>query len=255
MVPSAVLALGGRGAAYAGFELWMLRAVTPVEYGMALRWAHVPAWVTIVSLVAFARLYLRAGRLWLAWTVCGMRTLALLLNFGPAPNLNYREISALRHVSFLGDTVSVGEGVRNPWMLVGQLSLLLLLVFVADASLAAWRRGDRRQALMVGGSLVFFAVGVAIESVLVLGGIVHAPLTASPLYLGLMAVMGYQLSDDVFRAARLSDEGLGWVLVTGGGGGEAATREDWRGASRCAAVRSDHRASRSSLARARMGSA
>jgi hypothetical protein len=28
--------------------------------------------------------------LWLAWAVCGARTLALLLNFGPAANLNYR---------------------------------------------------------------------------------------------------------------------------------------------------------------------
>ncbi len=116
-------------AAYAGCELWMMRAQTPGEFGMALRWAHVPGWVTIVSLVAFARLYLRAGRLWLAWTVCGVRTLSLLLNFGPAPNLNYREISALRHVPFLGDTVSVAEGVPNPWMLVGLLSLLLLAIF------------------------------------------------------------------------------------------------------------------------------
>ena len=98
------------------------------------------------------------------------------------------------------------EGVRNPWMLVGQLSLLLLAVFVTDASLVAWRRGDRRQALTVGGSIAFFAVGATLEAVLVLGEIVHAPLTASLLYLGVVAAMGYQLSDDVLRAARLSDD-------------------------------------------------
>ena len=130
----------------------------------------------------------------------------MLLNFGPAPNLNYREISALRHFQFLGETVSSGEGVSNPWRLVGPLSLLFLLLFVTDASLAAWRRGDRRQALLVGGSMAFFALGGTLESVLVLGGIVHAPLTASLLYLGLVAAMGYQLSDDVLRAGRLSDD-------------------------------------------------
>ena len=70
----------------------------------------------------------------------------------------------------------------------------------------AWRRGDRRQALVVGGSIVFFALGGTLEAVLVLGGIIHAPLTASLFYLGLIAAMGYQLSDDVLRAARLSDE-------------------------------------------------
>ncbi len=205
--PNLLFSLSSAGiAAYAACELWMMRAQTPTEFGMALRWIHVPVWVIVVSLVWFARLYLRAGRSWLAWTVCGARTLALLLNFGPAANLNYREVTALRRLPFLGDTVSVAEGVRNPWMLVGQLSLLLFAVFFVDASVAAWRRGDRRQALVVGGSLAFFAVGAAIEAVLVLWGFVDAPLTATLLYQGLVAVMGYQLSDDVLRTARLSDD-------------------------------------------------
>jgi two-component system, LuxR family, sensor kinase FixL len=72
-----------------------------------------------VSLVGFVRLYLRAGRLWLAWTVCGLRTLSLVLDFLYTPNLNYREITALRNVSFPGEKVVVAEGIPNPWMLVG----------------------------------------------------------------------------------------------------------------------------------------
>ena len=108
-----------------------------------------------MSLVGFVRAYLRAGRLWLAWAVCGLRTLSLILNFVFTPNLNYREITALLHVSFLGETVAVGEGIPNPWMLIGQLSLLLLVIFVADAAATVWQRGDRRQALWVGGSIVF----------------------------------------------------------------------------------------------------
>src|SRR4029077_10803946 len=141
-------------AVFAGCELWIMRAETPAEFGMAVRWAHVPAWVLIVSLVGFVRLCLRAGRLWLAWTVCGVRTLSLILNFVCIPNLNYREITALRHVSFLGETVVVAEGIPNPWMLVGQFSLLLLVIFVTDAATTVWRRGDRRQALSAGGSIM-----------------------------------------------------------------------------------------------------
>jgi two-component system sensor kinase FixL len=193
-------------AAYAVCELWLMRSQTPGEFGIALQWLHVPTWGIVVSLIAFTRVYLRAGRLWLAWAACGARTLALLLNFGPAANLNYREVSALRHVPFLGEAVSVGEGARNPWMLVGQLSLLLFVVFVADASLAAWRNGDRRLALVVGGSAVFFAAGAALESILILWGIIEAPLTATLLFQGLVAAMGYQLSIDVLRAARLTDD-------------------------------------------------
>ena len=57
-------------AGLAACELWVMRAQTPEEFGAALRWAHVPYWVIVVSLVGFVRTYLRAGRLWLAWAVC-----------------------------------------------------------------------------------------------------------------------------------------------------------------------------------------
>jgi hypothetical protein len=62
---------------------------------------------------------MRAGRPWLGWTVCALRTLALVLNFLVGQNLNYREITALRHIPFLGESVPVAEGVSNPCMLVG----------------------------------------------------------------------------------------------------------------------------------------
>ena len=122
-------------AVFAGCELWMMRAQTPEEFGLALRWLHLPVWVLIVSLVGFVRLYLRAGRLWLAWTICGLRTLSLILNFVCTPNLNYREITTLRHVPLFGESVALAEGVNNPWMLVGQLSLWLWVIFVADAAI------------------------------------------------------------------------------------------------------------------------
>ena len=193
-------------AVYAGCELWAMRAETPVAYGMTVRWAHVPAWVLIVSLVGFVRLYLRAGRLWLAWTVCGVKTLALILNFVFTPNLNYREITALQHVSFLGETVVVADGVPNPSLLIGQLGLLLLVIFVADAAISVWQRGDRRQALLVGGSILFFVVAGSGQAILVFWGILHTPIITSVFYMAVVAAMGYELSHDVFHAAWLSDE-------------------------------------------------
>src|SRR5260221_6001097 len=60
-------------AFFAGCELWMMRAATPLAYGMAVREGHVPRSVLIVSLVRVVLLYLGAGRVWLAWTVCGVR--------------------------------------------------------------------------------------------------------------------------------------------------------------------------------------
>jgi two-component system, LuxR family, sensor kinase FixL len=193
-------------AVFAGCELLVMRAETPEAFGMVVRWAHVPVWVLIVSLVGFVRLYLRAGRVWLAWTVCVVRTLSLILNFVCTPNLNYREITALRHVPFLGETVVVAEGVPNPWMLIGQLSLLLLVIFVADAAITVWQRGDRRQALSVGGSIVFFVAAGTGQAILTLWGIIHAPITASLFFMAIVMAMAYELSQDLFRASRLSDD-------------------------------------------------
>jgi len=102
-------------AVLAALELAMMRAETPGQFGIAVRWLHVPAWVIVASLVGFVRLYLKAGRRWLAWTVVAVRTLSLILNFIFSPNINYREIIALRHISFLGESVSVAVGVPNPW--------------------------------------------------------------------------------------------------------------------------------------------
>jgi two-component system, LuxR family, sensor kinase FixL len=100
----------------------------------------------------------------------------------------------------------VAEGIPNPWMLVGNVSLLLLVIFVVDAAISVWKRGDRRQAWSVGGSIVFFVAAGAVQAILIFWGIIHAPITASLFFMAIVAAMGYELSRDVLRAARLSDE-------------------------------------------------
>ena len=191
-------------AGLAACELWVMRAQTPEEFGAAIRWGHVPYWVIVVSLVGFVRTYLRAGRPWLAWTVCGLRTLSLGLNFVLTPNLNYREITALRPVRFLGESVSAAVGVPNPWMLVGQVSLLLFLIFAADATLAVWRRRDRRSLALLGGTIVFFVAGSIGQFALTFWGFIHYPVTPSVFFLAIGAAMSYEMSQDVLRAAQLS---------------------------------------------------
>ena len=205
---SALFALTALGVTLmAASELLMMQAGTAGEFGTALRWFHVPACLMIVSLVAFVRLFLQAGRAWLAWTVCGLRTLSLLINFVYGANLNYREITSLRHIRFLGQSVAIPEGVSNPWMLVGQASLVLLIVFSVDAALTAWRRGARRRAGVVGGSIIVFTLAGLGEAILVLWRIVSVPLTTSLLFLGVLGAMALELSDDTLRAGELA-EGL-----------------------------------------------
>lgn len=192
-------------AAIAVFELQLIRAHTPEQYGAILRWRSVPVWVLVVSLVGFTRLYFRAGRSWLARSVCGARTLALILNFIFVPNLSYREITSLKQVVWWGgETVSVPIGVTNPWILVSHVSLLLLVIFFVDATTIAWRRGERQNALVVGGALIFFSAIATGQLVLVVWGIIQVPYLDCFSYLGLIIAMGYQMSRDVLQRGHLA---------------------------------------------------
>lgn len=185
------------------FDLWMIHAQTPEEFGTALRWAHVPIWLLLASLVAFVHVYLKSGRPWLAWSAVGLRTISLLLDFTTGQNLNYRKITELRHISFLGEPVSVAVGVPNPWMLVGQLSVILLLIYVADASVTAWRRGSRGTVLRVGGTVVLMLLAGAGQAMLYFWGIVEAPTTFRLFYSGIIVLIGYEVSREVLRASQL----------------------------------------------------
>lgn len=116
-------------AAISVFELRMVNAGTVEQYQLLVRWIHVPTWVLTLSLVAFVRLYLHAGRAWLAWGIYGLRTLILILNFSFPVSINLRAVTAIRHVSWAGEIISVPVAVANPWGLLSQLSLLLILAF------------------------------------------------------------------------------------------------------------------------------
>jgi len=192
-------------AAIAGFELAMMHAQTVGQYEALLRWIHVPTWALIVSLVGFVRLYLRAGRPWLAWTICGLRTVVLILNFILTPNLNYRQINSIRQFSWGGDIISVPVGVANPWGVLSQVSLVLLLIFFIDATITVWRRGDRERALVVGGSMIFGAM-LAWHVPLVIWGIIEIPFFLCFAYSGIVVAMAYELSNDIARAAQLARE-------------------------------------------------
>jgi two-component system, LuxR family, sensor kinase FixL len=190
-------------AAIAAFELAMMHAETVEQYQALVRWIHVPVWALIVSFVIFVRLYLHAGRLWLAWSICGLRTLVLILNFIFTASINYRQITGLRQFSWGGEIISVPIGVANPWGLLSSVSLLLLLIFFVDATITVWRRGDRRRALVVGGSMILGAI-LAWHVPLVIWGIIDIPFFLCFAYSGIVGAMGYELSNDITRAAQLA---------------------------------------------------
>ena len=140
------------------------------------------------------------------WTVSSLRVFYLLVAFLVWGNVNYLEITSLQRRPFLGDSVTAFTGIRNPWMLFGYATMVLILVFVADASITTWRRGERRKALMIGGSIELFLLLGTFQAALVHWAHLPFPVLIAPFYLGLVIVMASALRRDVLRASRLVHE-------------------------------------------------
>jgi PAS domain S-box-containing protein len=192
-------------AAISAFELWMMNAREVDQYELLVRWIHVPVWVLTVSFVAFVRRYLHVGRAWLAWSIYGVRTLVLILNFSFPVSINFWSITDLRQLSLWGEAVSVPVGVPNPWGSLSQVSLLLLLVFSVDATITLLRRGDRRRALVLGGSMIFSTI-FAVHVPLVIWGVLEIPFFLTFAYTAIVVAMGYELSNDMARTVQLARE-------------------------------------------------
>jgi PAS domain S-box-containing protein len=189
-------------ACLAGTELWMLRARTPDEYASALRWYHVPVWSGFLAMVGLVHLRLRPRFSWVGWLAVALRTVSLIANFASGPNLNYLALTGLEHLDLLGEPVATVTGVPNPWMLTGQASLLLALLFLLDGGITAWRRGDGMGSLVLTISLCFAVVVGTVQVVLVFWGLAQLPILVTPLFLFVALVMGSELSLGLLRAAR-----------------------------------------------------
>ncbi len=191
-------------------EMQLMQAASPADFARNLRWAHGPFLVLTLGLVCFVGLYFRTGRAWLGWAAAGARLLATAVNFSVPVSLHYREILALETVEFLGQPVSVvASGILNPLRWLGALSSLLLVLYVLDASIRLWRRGgpvNRRRAMVIGGAIVGFVVVATAHVLLVNARVIPGPYFVSFPFLGIVAVMAYELSQDVISSARLAKE-------------------------------------------------
>ncbi|OJV18910.1 MAG: hypothetical protein BGO12_17790 [Verrucomicrobia bacterium 61-8] len=187
-------------------ELSLMLATSAAVYAEILRWAHVPVSILIIEIVSFTRVYLKAGRPWLAWTVYLFRVAVLSVNFLTGENINFTRIDSLTHAPFLGTQVAIPVGERNPWMIMAQMSLLILAAFMVNAAWEVWRRGERRKALVTGGAFILFIAMGTTQSALSLWGVVNLPVIPSVFFVGVVVVIGLELSRDMMRAGELASE-------------------------------------------------
>jgi hypothetical protein len=122
-------------AVYSCFELALTRADSPAQYLAWLRWLDIMAGVQVATTAAFVWVFFGTGRKWLALLASGLSLVALIADLMPHPKLVYLQLSGIRKIpTFGGATFTVADGVGNPLNAVFYLGVLLLVVFVADAS-------------------------------------------------------------------------------------------------------------------------
>ena len=183
---------------------------SPKVFGGVIRWTHLVYAIGVAGSLGFVHFYFGTGKKWLFTLALGLRLLAVLANFTTGQNLHIAAIHSLTKVIFLGEQVSIlGEWVPNPWMRLGWLASLVQVIYVVDASLRLWSTGSpelKRRAGIVGGALAFFIVFAVTNAALVSLGVLRMPLLTSIPFLGMLLVMGHELSRDVLRAAHLARE-------------------------------------------------
>jgi PAS domain S-box-containing protein len=194
-------------SAQAMVELALTQTNELEAVGTLLRLGNLAVAATLLCMVWFVRLYLSAGRSWLLWSIVVLWGVGLVINFRSPTSLTFLEINTVRQLeTFWGEPFWQVQGTVSPLKFLADLASLLIMIFVVDASLTAWRRGARRAAGVIGGSITVFIVVAGVHTPLLDAGIVETPTIISAAFVAILAAMSYEIGRDVSRSHRLSDE-------------------------------------------------
>jgi PAS domain S-box-containing protein len=202
----AVVAFCFTGVAFT--EIGGMHAGTPEAWGAWLRWCHLPLYGLVVGTVLFIDQYLGTGRRWLLWSIIGLRTLILVLNFSIPPNFNFAAIDSIERIPFMGEPVTVvDEAVTSRLQFLGLVASALLAFYVLDTAISRWNRGDeesRRRAAVIGGGVFFFVLLAGAYAQAVIWQVVELPILVTPPFLIPLLAMSFELGRDSLRASRLA---------------------------------------------------
>ena len=131
--------------------------------------------------------------------------LILIPDLLPTPKRVFLELTEVRQVpTFGGATYAMPEGVQNPWFAAYYVGVVLLVLFVADASITLWRRGERHRAALIGGTIVCTMLFAGGHGYPIEVGILKTPYLVTLTWLFVLAAMAWGLSSDQLRAMELS---------------------------------------------------
>lgn len=194
-------------SAYPFFDLALMAAKTQETYGAVGRWALLPISLMIAAILMLVHTYFGTGRRWLLLLALGTRLLAILVNMACEDGLFFNGISEIKHISFMGETVSQPIGEMGKWLWIEHVGAVIWLSYIIDASVNLWRKGTvearRRVILLGGGTVVILSLGL-VQASLTVGLVIEAPVMVTPFFTILILGMGFELSRDVLRSAQLT---------------------------------------------------
>jgi PAS domain S-box-containing protein len=196
------------GAGLSAFtELWALHTIDPHGYGTVMIWQNVAIFILLVSLVWFIDIYFQTAKRWITLLISALWCFSLIINMFSPYSLVYSYISAIERIQLpWGEYFSIPNATLNPWRYIADITSILIVIFLIDASIRLWRKGNRQRALVVGGATVLFIVIAGIHTPLVDAGIIVSPYAISFAFMAIILAMGLQLSNDVVKSAFYSEE-------------------------------------------------
>lgn len=202
---SVVMALSAGAGALT--ELALMHARSIGEYHALLRWENTFVFTLLLPMVWYVKARLPAARVWLAVLITSLWSVAILVNWISPDSLVFREITSLRQMpTFWGEHFTVAAGPANPWVHLANLASLLIVIYVVDAAFKSWRAGDRRRALLVGGSVATFIILGGIHAPLVDAGVIQTPYMISFAFLAIVLALSYELVSNAVLASRYAKE-------------------------------------------------
>lgn len=188
-------------------ELGLLSTQSLETYRALIRWENFAIFMILVPMVWFVQIYFKSARRWLALTITLLWSLGMLVNFVSPYSLTFSTIAELKQLpAFWGESFTVASGTENPWKLLADISSLLILVYVGDATFRSWRYKNQREALIIGSGILVFIISAGIHTPLVDAGIVHTPYMISFAFLAIVATMSYQLASEAMRSQHYERE-------------------------------------------------
>ena len=188
-------------------EFLLMNTRTIDQYGALLRASHIPISLLVLSIPWFVLFLFGAGRRWLAILGNALWGIALVVNAFQPHSRVYDRITHIERVSIPGGAEFTWvSGPLHPGAWIGYAGVLAILIFVVDAAVTLWRRGEPRRVAIVGGCLgTSLAIGLLHSMLVELGG-VRSPYIISVAFVVIMGGMALELVHDAVRVPVLEQQ-------------------------------------------------